>query len=418
MASISLLGLSIRCAFIWFGARGDGPVGDQLFYSAQAIANARGDWFEQPFAEGMPAADHPPLTALVLTPLTWVVEQIGSVVTFQRLLMALIGTFSIVVMALLGRSVGGRAAGLVSAGVTAVYVNVWINDGLIMAETLTFLLIALLTMATLRLCDALRDEERTDVVRERARYAVLGFLVGLAGLTRPELVVLALLLAVLVAVLTRRRVGWQGVAARLAILLAATGVVLAPWVIWNQARFDGPAFLSTNDGLTIAGGNCATTYYADLGGWDIWCAYATDVPDGYDAAQASALMRADGLDYWRENLDRYPVVAAARLARVFSVGFFNTSAEASVAEGRPVWLSHIGTVQYWALVPLALMGARRRATTLQRVVLLGTVPIVIAVAMVANAYVRFRVPAEVGLIVLASLGCTSLRFERLRSRLG
>lgn len=384
----------IRIAFVLFGSRKDGPLGDQLFYSAQAIANARGDWFEQPFASGIPAADHPPLTALVITPVTWLFEWTGSVVTIQRLFMAIVGSMSIVVMALLVRHIGGSRSGLLAGAVTAVYVNVWINDGLIMAETLTFLLVASTALVILRARDA----------PTYGYFALVGSLTSFAALTRPELALLIPATGLFFILTLRGRFERGRLAMRMGTLIVVAGLVVAPWVIWNQVRFDGPVLLSTNDGLTIAGANCDSTYFDDVGGWDIWCAYAVEIPEGYDAARASSAMRSEGLAYWRENLDRYPIVAAARLARVFSFGYFDAAARASTAEGRPAWLSHIGTVQYWLLIPTAIVGFRRRTSTVQRVVLLGVVPIVVAVALVANAYVRFRVPAEVGLIALACLG--------------
>lgn len=395
--AVAVCGLGIRVAFIWFGSRRDGPVGDQLFYSAQAIANARGDWFEQPFVSGVPAADHPPLTALVITPVTWLFSWTGSVVTVQRLQMAIIGTVSVVAMAYLGRFVGGMRTGLLAAGATAVYVNVWVNDGLIMAETLTFLLVTLITISILQTIAGPRP----------GRFACIGFLCALAALTRAELVVLAPLVALLAAFELRKRDRVK-TAANIVALIAMFCAVVSPWVIWNQIRFDGPAFLSTNDGLTLAGANCDRTYFEDIGGWDIWCAYAVSVPDDADPAEASAIMREAGLDYWRQNIDRYPKVAVARLARVFSFGYLGSSAHSATAEGRPIWLTHIGTLQYWTMIPLAMVGFRRRTTSSDRFVLLGTVPIVVVVGLVANAYVRFRVPSEVGLVVLASLGADFL----------
>jgi len=395
--AVAMCGLGIRVAFIWFGSRRDGPVGDQLFYSAQAIANARGDWFEQPFMNGVPAADHPPLTALVITPVTGLFEWTGSVVTMQRLQMAVIGTVSVFAMAYLGRLIGGLRTGLLAAGITALYVNVWINDGLIMAETLTFLLVTLITISVLR-----------SIARpSRNRFAQIGLLCGLAALTRAELAVLVPMIAALAAFVLRGRDRTK-TSANIGAMMAVFVVVISPWVVWNQLRFDGQAFLSTNDGLTLAGANCDRTYFDDVGGWDIWCAYGVEVPEDADPAEASAIMRAAGLEYWRENLDRYPTVAAARLARLFSFGYLGASADASTAEGRPVWLSQIGFLQYWTMIPFAIIGFRRR-TTLERFVLLGTVPLVAMVGLVANAYVRFRVPSEVGLIVLASLGVESVR---------
>lgn len=402
LAAICLVGLAIRVVFIWLRARGDGPLGDQLFYSAQALTNARGDWFEQPFAGGMPAADHPPLTALVITPVTWLFEWTGSAVTIQRLFIASIGCASIVAMAMLGAFIGDRRTGLIAAGMTAVYVNVWINDGLIMAESLTFLLVAALTLVSLRTC----------AHPTTWGFALTGLLAGLAALTRTELAASIPMLGLLFVVHLRSAIPLRRLALGIGLLASTAVAVMGPWILWNQIRFDGPVLISTNDGLTLAGANCDSTYYDDVGGWDIWCAYETEIPEGYDAAQASILMREDGLEYWRENLDRYPVVAAARLARVFSFGFFGSTAEAATAEGRPVLLSHIGSVQYWVMIPLAFIGLKRRATALQRIVLLGAVPLVALVALVANAYVRFRVPMEVGLVTLAALGVASLISSR------
>lgn len=397
---------AVRLAFVFSVARYDEPLGDQLFYSAQALTNARGHWFEQPFLSGAPAADHPPLTALVLTPISWITESTGSFVTAQRLMMVLLGVVSVVVMALLARRVAGEKAGLVAAVITAVYANIWVNDGLLMAESPTFLLVAIATFVAV---DVLRRPSTRDA-------AILGALVGLMALARSELI-LALPLAVTLVVMAWRA---NNCSDRRAILRAtfavvlSTLVVLLPWVAWNQARFEDPVFLSTNDGLTLAGANCDRTYYDDVGSWDIWCAYAVDVPDGVDTSQESTLMRKAGLDYWSDHIEKYPVVATARMARVMNLGFFDSVTEAGEAEGRPSWVTVLGIAQFWMLVPFAVIGARTIGDRAKRNVLLAFWPIVIITALIANAYVRFRVPAEVGLVVLAAVGAVALS-ERRRS---
>lgn len=196
-----------------------------------------------------------------------------------------------------------------------------------------------------------------------------------------------------------RRMMGQG-----ALVVALWMIVVMPWVLWNNSRFDAPVLLSTNDGLTLAGGHCDRTYFDDLGGWDIWCAYATVIPDGEDAAQASQRMRRDGLAYWRDNIDRYPVVAGARLLRVLSLGYLGANAEAALSEGRPLWVSHVGTAQFWILVPFAVVGWRRTTSRSDRWILTAALPLVVTVALVANAYVRFRLPAEIGIVALAAVG--------------
>ena len=398
LSVIAGFGLFVRLAFVLGITRFDEPVGDQLYYSAQALTNARGEWFEQPFAQGMPAADHPPLTSFLLTPVTWLTEASGSFVTAQRLTMTLIGVTSIVIMAMIGRLLAGDRVGTIAAVITAVYANVWVNDGLIMAETPTFFLVAISTLL------ALTYRRRRDI----ASLLGLGVTAGLLALTRPELAVVTVLGAALVFSVASADLSLATRSKRAALVLATSLVIVSPWILWNQSRFSDSVFISTNDGLTLAGANCDSTYYGDVGSWDIWCAYETPVPIDADASTASKLMRRDGLAYLRDHIGRYPVVAAARIARVLSVGFIGSNSNAGVSEGRPTWVSLLGVIQFWFIAVAATIGWRNVSNRSDRWILLALLPVIVLVAMVANAYVRFRLPAEVGLIVLAAVGINHL----------
>ena len=401
LGCVAGVGLVIRLAFVFGVARYDQPVGDQLYYSAQAFNNAAGRWFEQPFAAGMPAADHPPLTALLLTPATWLVRSTDSFITVQRLVMVVVGVAGIVVMGSIGRLLGGDRTGLVAAAITAVYANVWVNDGLIMAESPTFLLVASTVLVVLH------HHRGGATVPWWRLPVVVGVLVGLLALTRAELVLCAPLIALYLVRVHRGDV--RAGARSLGVFAVSALVVVSPWIGWNRVRFDESVFLSTNDGLTLAGANCDRTYYYDIGSWDIWCAYETDVPDGVDASVESRLMRSSGLGYWREHLSRYPAVAASRVLRVTSLGFIGSNTDAGEAEGRPTWVSLLGVVQFWMIAIAAVVGFRRMTDRVDRAVLVALVPVVVVVAMVANAYVRFRLPAEVGLIVLAATALSARR---------
>ena len=63
----------------------------------------------------------------------------------DRYAMALFGTVLVLLIGLLGRRVGRAVprrrtptrSGLVAAGIAAISPNIWVNDGLVMAETLT-----------------------------------------------------------------------------------------------------------------------------------------------------------------------------------------------------------------------------------------------------------------------------------------
>ena len=66
------------------------------------------------------------------------------------------------------------------------------------------------------------------------------------------------------------RVGWVGVG-RIAAVTLACAAVLAPWVIRNAVVFGRP-LLATDSNTLIAGANCPDTYYGhDIGWWSLRC---------------------------------------------------------------------------------------------------------------------------------------------------
>ena len=135
----------VRVGYVMLAKRDEPVLGDQIYYNAQANTIARGHGFTD-FRDGSQQAEHPPLTASTLTPTSWVMERFdpgGSHLLAQRLTMTIFGAGVVLVIGLLGRAVAGDRAGLVAAGVAAVYPNLWINDGLVMSETLATLAVAL-----------------------------------------------------------------------------------------------------------------------------------------------------------------------------------------------------------------------------------------------------------------------------------
>ena len=142
---LAIVGVALvfRVAYVLGAKPHDLLAGDELYYSTQAQVLADGRGFEQPFRSGSPAADHPPLTALVLAPVSWGHDPIMQ----QRLLMAVLGAAVVGAVGLLAMRVVGRRAGLIAAGLTALYANFWINDALIMSETISALCITALLLS-------------------------------------------------------------------------------------------------------------------------------------------------------------------------------------------------------------------------------------------------------------------------------
>lgn len=374
---------------------------DSLYYSIQAGRNSEGDWFREGLTP-LPGAEHGPLTSLWLTP--WSLGP-GDNVAWQRLAMTLLGIVTVAVIGLVGRRLAGPVVGLVAAGIAAVYPNLWVNDSLVMSESLACLLVAL---ALLVACDV--HEDPTP-----ARGALLGVLVGLACLTRSELGLLAIGFAGLA--------WWRGAGRPrrwLAPLLVigATATLLAPWIAYNLTQFERPVLLSTNDGTTLLGANCDRTYYDDVGGWDIRCLEPVPTDERVDASVRSAARRRVAVDYVREHWTRVPVVVAARVARTVDVYGLSSLVALDRGEEKAAWAIWAGIVCWWALAVAAAVGWRAlgRAGPGDAAAMRWWLVVPLAAVLVTSGLFygahRIRAPAEPAVVVLAAAGVVALVARR------
>lgn len=366
---------------------------DQFYFSALPKLLADGHGFVAPFKlyfehVSVATAEHPPLYSVVLAVPALV--GLDSADAF-RLAGAVFGAGTIALVGLLGRRLAGDRAGLIAAGIAAVYPTLIAADGALMSETLY----GLLTAASLLAAYWLYDEPGFG------RAAVLGVLVALTALTRGEALVLLPLL--LVPLAWRRelagRVRWEAVA----VALVAFLVVLAPWTARNWIVFNRPVAIATNSGTAVAGANCAVTYASGdhLGGWYPPC--IKEHP-GKNEAEHHALALDDGVRYARDHAGRLPVVLAARLGRVWSV-----YKPFAIPEGRSVRVQKVGVIAFFVLVPFAVGGfvllRRRREVTW---ILLTPFIIVTVTALTTYGNLRFREPAEIALAALAAVAVDEL----------
>lgn len=392
---IALGALVLRVVYVVGAKRGEGLLGDQIFYSGAAEAFADGRWFDHPYVGG-PAADHPPLTAIVLGPVSLLP---GDSLFAQRLFMTLVGTAVVIAIGYLARTVTGDRAGLVAAAVAAVYPGLWMNDGLVMSESLGALTVAAVLLATYRYLRA----------PDGWWACTLGATCGLAVLARPESGLLFVLIA-LPAVLVARGPGAADRLRHLVGVGVAGLLVLAPWVGPNLVRFERPVLLSTNDGLTLLGANCPAVYSEEgIGLWSLECAEGID-GQGLDQSEVSAAYREQAIENITENADRLPAVVAARVGRVWSAFRPADMIGYNEGEGRERWASWAGLVGYYVLVPFAVGGAvvvhRRRSAPVWP--LLAPFVLVTVTAALFYGLTRFRIPAEVSLVVLAGTGVDAL----------
>jgi 4-amino-4-deoxy-L-arabinose transferase-like glycosyltransferase len=396
----------LRVVYVLTVTRHDTHFYDAAYYELEAVSLANGDGFTDPFAKIRdpdatpgPSAEHAPLTSIILVPAA-LVDDVETRELLMRFTMVLLGLGTVVVVALLARELGGDIAGLVAGGIAALDPNLWMNDGLVMSESLCVLVVSAILLVTYRV---LRGASWRWIL-------TLGALCGLLALVRAELAVFTVLLAVPAVWIGGAKRGQEPSqrVGRAVACVALAVVVVAPWVGYNLSRFDKPTFVSTNDGLTMLAANCDPTYYGSrIGAGDITCADAHRAKG--DPSVVNASLRSRALRYMGDHAGRYPLVVAARIGRLWSVFHVSQTVGSDVGEGRPRWASYLGVAALYVLVALAVVGGivtRRRKVAIWPLV----VPIVVVtLAMLAIAGVaRYRAAAEPSLVVLAALGVAAL----------
>ena len=391
--------LGLRVGYVLSVTRYDHGFYDAVFYQLEAhtVADGRGFVYPLPGAlGGQAAADHPPLTVIALVP----AAKLTRGTFWMRITMVLLGAAVVALVALLGRRLGGPRVGLLAGGLAAVYPNLWLNDGLVMSETLA----ALTSVAALLLAYRLLRRPSTGVA------VGLGAVCALAALTREELVLFVPLLALPAAWLssrdpkTRRRVS--------AGVVGAAVMVAAPWVIFNLTRFDDPTFFSTGDGAALLGSYCGRSYHPPaMGFWNLKCLPVNQPPG--DQSVVSADYRQRAITYAGHHLGDLPVVVATRLGRMLGVYNPGQLARYNSGEGRPEWASLLGLATFLLLLPIAVGGGiwlRRRRGRLWPLLAPGVL-VLVSTALVYGTP-RFRAPAEPVVVVLAAVGVAALLARR------
>jgi 4-amino-4-deoxy-L-arabinose transferase-like glycosyltransferase len=421
--------------------------GDTAYSYLQGRLIAEGHWFVDSyrwFLSGGTAlhasSGDPPLFALWLAALARVGLASG---TAMRVAMAVVGVGGVIAIALLARRLAGPRAGIIAGGLAALHPMLWINDGMLLSESLY---VPILVAA---LFGAYRFWDRPGL----RRAVVLGALCGLAALVRAEaLILLAVVPAVLVWALDRAspRPASRTALARLAAVAVAAGlVVVAPWLAYNLTRFERPALMTSMTGAVLSSASCDRTYGGELIGYYATCfedhIRAGGLVDGrppcpagpapdcwYDDPTADETVR-DGyrsryaMDYMRANLGRLPVVVAARVGRIWDLYTPELGSDVEPLgqnvrlnwqlEGRGQRASQAGLLVFWAMLPLAALGTVRLAR--DRVPIGPLVALVVVITVtgaVTFGVTRYRVPLDVVVVVLAAIGSDALVSRRWPSR--
>jgi 4-amino-4-deoxy-L-arabinose transferase-like glycosyltransferase len=369
---------------------------DSIYYSGQAKQLARGVWFRELFVD-QPGAEHGPLTSVLMAPLSWMDHP----EPWQRIVTVVCGVATIVVLAAVARRVAGERAAVVAAWIAALYPNLWMNDGLVMSESISTLCVAAVLLSALR----------WRAAPSTIRAVVLGSSLGLAALARSELV-LAVPLVALWCLWPNRRAWRQPL-----LVMVAAGVTVAPWAVFNLTRFERPVLLTTNDGTTLGGTYCDEAFHGpDLGNWSLLCvADPPGVLSDEDPSVRSARLRSQAFAYAREHIDRLPVVVAARLGRSVDLFGLDRLVDQDEGEERYRWASWAGIATWWVLAPLAVVGLRRIDRVSRRLLLVPVVTVLVTTVLFYGAH-RIRSPLESTVVVGAAVAIATWSATRWPTR--
>ena len=250
LTAIVVLGAVVRVAYALSQQQHLPLVGDSFVYSEGANALAAGRGWIDPFSfKPWPTASHPPLYIAWLWIASYASNNHHATQLTHTLWSCIPGSASVLLCGLAGKEIGGRRLGLVAATLAALYPGMWINDGLVLSETMAIFAVAGVLLFAYRYWNQ----------PSPSRAIWLGAWCGIAALSRSELVLTFVLVLAPLVLLTRNRrwalrFGWLAMAGAVGL------AVISPWLIFNSGRFHQRVLLSSGFGRTMAAANCDATY--------------------------------------------------------------------------------------------------------------------------------------------------------------
>ncbi len=411
LAAILLLGVGLRLDYAWDGRA---PVFDAQAYStiARNLDQDRGFTLGQ--AATQPADNYSPGLPLFAAGIYKLSG--GAHERLARIVLALIGSLSVLFAYLIGRRLSGPAAGLVGAAAIAIYPALLEYQGMLMSEPLAAALLSGSVLAMLWAADR----------QQRAAWLLPGALLGATAMVRPEYLAVAFLLAVVVFA-RRARADWRRSLAQAAILLAGVIVIVAPWTIRNAIALDRFVPISTGGGQVLFAGaylpsdgdpervgeevlqrhpELVSRLGADPRLEQILAALAAERYPNLESDKALSRMGREQLwDDISENPLEYAGFVAAKIGRIWSHGPRDVMRE-------PLW-----EALHWALVAFGLLGlivlaSQRRWEALVLATIFLTITAISALLVASPRRVLVMLPL---VAPLAGVSATCL-WESARSR--
>jgi 4-amino-4-deoxy-L-arabinose transferase-like glycosyltransferase len=308
----------------------------------------------------------------------------GSSLVAGRVLSIMLGLGVVVLTMRFGRAVATRRAGLVAGLIVAVYPPLLANDTVLLAESVSLLLLLAVLLAL-----------------HRRRILAGGALCGLLILARPS----AQGVAVVVAAWVLWQVGWR----RALAFLAVVGLVVAPWVVRNWVQLGSPVLVTSN------GFNLAAMYSPaarQQGG------FVDPVFDrrfgAYRLAQFDEVgwqrdLQRLALDSLRHHPSQVPKVVARNASAFFEVQP-GANRVAEIKDGRNLTFRTWMLPLFYAVTVLGLIGVVRRWREPAVLLLMLIAGYFTATSLVLVAPPRLRAPFD----LMCCIGCGLLADAYLR----
>jgi 4-amino-4-deoxy-L-arabinose transferase-like glycosyltransferase len=408
VALVLAVGLGLRANEAWSGRS---PVFDAAAYATIAANLDEGHGFTLGSGATQPASNYSPGVPLFAA---GVYELSGGVhERLARLVLAVIGTLSVLFTYLIGRRLSRPTAGLIGAAAIAIYPALLEYQGMLMGEPLAA---TLLSGAVLAILWAAGQPDSS-----RTRWLVPGFLLGALTLVRPEYLAVALPVSLVVIMRNGRR-DWPRTLVQALLIVAGVAIVVAPWTARNAVALDRLAPVSTGGGQVLFAGTYLPSQgdpekvgaevverHPDLFGphaierlrlEQILARLAAHRYPGLETDKALSRMGRERLwdDISEEPLE-YAGFVAAKVARIWSHGPRDVMRE-------PGWeLLHWVLVAF-ALIGLAVLAMQRRWEAL----LLATIFVAITVLSALLVASPRRVLVMMPLVAaLSGVGATACR---------
>lgn len=334
--------------------------------------------------------------------------------TWVRVFSAIGGTVAILVLAQVATRIAGRRAGLIAALIAAAYPILIISDWRMLNESFLGLAVALVFAAAYRFWQ-----------RPHAKNAVLlGVAIAIAGHLRTEIIYQFLVLLVPPLAWSIWRRSRQQRLKLIAVTWVTVIALSMPWNLYLWVSMEEPAFMATGFGSVLKNGSCDQAWFGrNIGYLEFSCfedatTIATQLTSGglasVDESQLDRVYRDRALEYISANAGRIPIVVAARIGRIWELyAPFDNVRLNDYVEGRGYTDSLLGLLAYWALLPFGLFGAitmyRRRIPISP---LVAPVISVTATAAISFALTRYRLPADVALVIAAAVGIDAILRRR------